>query len=68
MINRIRLGLAAEMLLSSRAPLGEIAEAIGFGSSAAFVRAFKKQFHQTPNAWRGLDAFKRETLFSELGL
>jgi transcriptional regulator GlxA family with amidase domain len=51
-ITRIRLELAAEMLLQSRAPLAEIAASGGFGSSAAFLRAFRRQYHLTPNAWR----------------
>lgn len=55
-INRIRLELAAEMLLQTRSPLSEIAAAVGFGSSAAFLRAFRREYHVTPNAWRSKHA------------
>ena len=51
-INRIRLELAAEMLLQTRSPLSEIAAAVGFGSSAAFLRAFRREYHVTPSVWR----------------
>lgn len=56
MINRLRLQLGAEMLLNSRAPLGEIATEIGFGSPAAFVRAFKRLYDRTPGEWRSRGA------------
>lgn len=54
------------MLLNSNAPIGEIAASIGFGSSASFIRTFKKQFPQTPNAWRQLDTTEKSTLFAKL--
>lgn len=51
-INRMRLQQAAEMLLRSNAALGEIAGEVGFGSAAAFVRAFARHFGKTPGQWR----------------
>ena len=51
-INRLRLHQGAEMLGSSNASLSDIAQEIGFGSAAAFLRAFKKQFEMTPGDWR----------------
>lgn len=52
MITRFRLQQGAEMLTQSRAPLGEIAAAIGFGSAPAFVRAFRREYMQSPGDWR----------------
>lgn len=51
-LNRFRLYLAAEMLKDSNAPVGGIAADVGFGSAAAFVRAFKREFGKTPGQWR----------------
>jgi AraC-like DNA-binding protein len=52
-INRLRLQQASEMLLGTNASLSDIATQIGFGSAAAFLRAFKRQFDKTPGEWRG---------------
>jgi AraC-like DNA-binding protein len=51
-VNRLRLHQGAEMLCRSNASLHDIAIEIGFGSSAAFLRAFKRQFEMTPGGWR----------------
>lgn len=51
-INRMRLQQASDMLLRSNASLSDIAGEIGFGSAAAFVRAFTRQFGKTPGQWR----------------
>lgn len=51
-INRLRLQQSADMLLRSNASLGDIASEIGFGSAAAFARAFLRHFGKTPGQWR----------------
>lgn len=51
-LNRLRLQQAADMLVRSNASLGDIAIEVGFGSAAAFLRAFKRQFGMTPGGWR----------------
>lgn len=51
-VNRLRLRHGAEMLVRSNASLCDIATEVGFGSSAAFLRAFKKEFGATPGDWR----------------
>lgn len=51
-VNHLRLRHGAEMLVRSNASLHDIALEVGFGSSAAFLRAFKRQFAMTPGAWR----------------
>ena len=39
-------------LLAGGADIASVAEAIGYGSEAAFSRAFKKQIGMPPSAWR----------------
>lgn len=43
-----RMLQARRMLTRSEAPISEITEAVGYGSDAAFVRAFKRRFGETP--------------------
>ncbi|MFM9577979.1 helix-turn-helix transcriptional regulator, partial [Streptomyces turgidiscabies] len=47
-----RLDLAADELRAGSAKIAEIAALVGYGSEAAFNRAFKSQFGETPAAFR----------------
>ena len=48
-----RMQLAARLLVESEtAKVAAIAEAVGYESEAAFVRAFKRSAGVTPAAWR----------------
>jgi AraC-like DNA-binding protein len=47
-----RLKLGAEMLDSTENSVAEIAEAVGYGSEAAFNRAFKREFDCPPAQYR----------------
>lgn len=47
-----RMHKARELLSNARMPLIDIAERVGYTSEAAFNRAFKRQFQQTPGAMR----------------
>jgi AraC-like DNA-binding protein len=47
-----RLQLASRQLRASNAPLAKIAEAVGYGSEAAFSRAFKRHTGASPVKWR----------------
>jgi transcriptional regulator GlxA family with amidase domain len=47
-----RLKLGAEMLQSSDESIAEIAAAVGYGSEAAFNRAFKREFDSPPAQFR----------------
>lgn len=47
-----RLHLAHRALADTRTPMIEIAETAGYGSEAAFSRAFKRQFGHAPGAVR----------------
>ena len=49
---RWRLRMAADLLRTSRKSSAEIAFESGFGSEAAFNRAFKRVYGQPPVAWR----------------
>jgi AraC-like DNA-binding protein len=48
-----RLQRAATLLDTQRLSLAQIAADVGFGSEAAFSRAFKRQVGIPPGAWRG---------------
>lgn len=47
-----RLRVAEAMLRDGKSKSGEIAYAVGFGSEAAFNRAFKRVYGQPPVQWR----------------
>jgi AraC family transcriptional activator of mtrCDE len=52
MVARLRLRIASEMLNHGGAKLDEAAEAAGYGSAAAFIRAFRRFHGTTPAKWR----------------
>ncbi len=51
-VRRLRLQYAAAELIRSEQPLAHIAKSIGYSSTEAFIRAFDKQFDETPNDYR----------------
>jgi AraC-like DNA-binding protein len=51
-LTRWRLKLAAEILVSSNANVGEIAGEVGYASEAAFNRVFKREFGCPPAQFR----------------
>ncbi|MBR2572312.1 MAG: helix-turn-helix transcriptional regulator [Clostridia bacterium] len=50
--NRVRCDKAKELLLNTRLCISEIAEAVGFVSSAHFSHVFKKITDSTPTSYR----------------
>jgi len=48
----IRLGKAATLLRSTHLSIGEVAAQVGYGTSAAFGRAFMQVYKETPRAYR----------------
>jgi len=52
MLSRLRLRSAAEALAGGTANLEEVAALAGYGSAAAFVRAFRRAYDTTPARWR----------------
>jgi AraC family transcriptional regulator, alkane utilization regulator len=51
-LSQWRLRVAADALGSTDKAVKLIAESAGFGSTAAFTRAFKREFGSSPASWR----------------
>ena len=51
-LTKWRLKLGAEILLSTENSVAEVAAAVGYGSEAAFNRAFKREFDHPPSQFR----------------
>jgi AraC-like DNA-binding protein len=51
-----RMQLASQKLRNSSASLAQVADSVGYGSEAAFSRAFKKTFGTAPATWRRSNA------------
>jgi len=51
-VTRWRLHLAADLLDGGKLSVGEVARRVGYGSDAAFTRAFRTQFGGTPTRFR----------------
>jgi AraC family transcriptional regulator, alkane utilization regulator len=51
-LTRLRMQLAARRLTESRRSIASVADDVGYDSSAAFQRAFKRCFGMPPAAWR----------------
>jgi transcriptional regulator GlxA family with amidase domain len=51
-LSKWRLQLAAGLLDRQGQSIAQIAHAVGFGSEAAFNRAFKREIGASPGAWR----------------
>ena len=47
-----RMQLASSLLLDGQATVADVAYRVGYGSEAAFSRAFKKLVGRSPKAWR----------------
>ncbi|MFI4934989.1 MAG: helix-turn-helix domain-containing protein [Caulobacterales bacterium] len=61
-IVRLRLTAAARRLASAALSVEAAAAEAGYGSSAAFVRAFQREFGETPARWRRLRADRDASL------
>jgi AraC-like DNA-binding protein len=62
---RWRLKLAAEILVSSNANVGEIAAEVGYASEAAFNRAFKREFGCPPAQFRRRRNVRNKQAYAE---
>ncbi|GLS30817.1 AraC-type DNA-binding protein [Mesorhizobium albiziae] len=51
-LRQLRMQLASRLLVEDGAKVVSVATAVGFGSEAAFSRAFKKCVGLSPNEWR----------------
>lgn len=54
-LQRVRLEKAAQLLLGSDLPVGEIADRCGFGNVSSFSRSFRKHFGVTATGYRMRD-------------
>ena len=55
-LTRHRMRLAARQLAGSNAPISRVADQVGYASEAAFSQAFKREYGQSPSAWRQMQA------------
>ena len=51
-VTRWRMNVAADILRTERATVGQVAHRLGYGSEAAFSRAFKRVAGTSPGAVR----------------
>lgn len=51
-LTRLRMRNARDLLRTTRLPVGDIAERVGYRSELSFVKAFKKAEGETPRAYR----------------
>jgi len=51
-LDRVRFAVAKELLEDSALPVSEIAYALGYADSVAFIPAFRRWTGMTPGAWR----------------
>ena len=51
--DEVRRQRATELLLRTKRPIKQVAEAAGFQNEKSFIRAFKGWTGQSPGAWRG---------------
>jgi len=58
-LTRWRMLKAKDILKSDGLPLAEVAERVGYRSEAAFSRAFKREYEQSPSAYRSGRAHAR---------
>lgn len=54
---RMRLSKATELMKTSRASIGDIAQMCGYPNQLHFSRAFKKRYGVSPRAWRAENQF-----------
>lgn len=52
LLNDFRLKHALSLLTATNLSIGDIAASIGYMNPESFIRVFKKQYHQTPSAYR----------------
>lgn len=60
-LTRLRMDMAADMLLRDDAPIKAIAERIGYGTEAAFNRAFVRHRKISPGRWRATRRARHES-------
>ena len=51
-LSSLRMALAARLLKQQQKPVSIIGEAVGYQSTAAFIRVFRDAYGMTPAQWR----------------
>ena len=59
-LSKLRIGKASEILISTNAPISEVASASGFDSSNSLYKAFKKVYGVSPSVYRENRRGKKE--------
>lgn len=59
-VTELRMRLASQWLTRERLPVEDVAERLGYGSQAAFSRAFKRTTGHSPGAYRAATAHQSE--------
>ncbi|MCU5782853.1 AraC family transcriptional regulator [Alcanivorax balearicus MACL04] len=59
-VTELRMRLASQWLTRERLPVEDVAERLGYGSQAAFSRAFKRTTGHSPGAYRATTAHPSE--------
>jgi AraC-like DNA-binding protein len=65
MLASIRMRMAAEALIRGNGPLEDVAAVAGYGSAAAFIRAFRKVYDVTPAQWR--TGHRHASVYAQVG-
>jgi AraC family transcriptional activator of mtrCDE len=65
MLANIRMRMAAEALIRGSGPLEAAAAVAGYGSAAAFIRAFRKVYGLTPAQWR--TGHRHASVYAQVG-
>ncbi|EKF73568.1 AraC family transcriptional regulator [Alcanivorax hongdengensis A-11-3] len=56
LLTQVRKSLAADLLMTTRTPIEEVARQLGFSEPANFSRAFRRWFGTSPSHYRGRQA------------
>ena len=51
-VRRVRMNRAASILSTSNIPVAVVGEMVGYENAESFIRAFQKEFSQSPSAYR----------------
>lgn len=61
-LSHVRMNKSAQLLLTTRLPVNEVAKQVGYGNSVAFYKRFKEEFDVSPRVFRSLPENERKKL------
>jgi transcriptional regulator GlxA family with amidase domain len=53
-LRQLRLSKGADLLVSTDLPVGEIADAVGYGDASQFAKAFRRVYGGSPSQYRAM--------------